>query len=301
MLDIVLFIFGIMAVGFLAKHFGLLPEGAYKPINDYVYYISMPALVFAKLAETHLGPEHLVLLLANLLPIAAMMLLVVALWKWKIVTPKMAAALLLTSFFGNIVYMGFPIVKLKFGASALSSAAIISAIYNFMIFGIGMLILSAIAGKKGNEGKKLVGNTIIISCLLGALFSLASIGLPPLLLKIIDTLGATTAPMALFSVGLFLHGKKIAKAPSSIALLCAFKLLLFPALFVASALILGLKGQPLQISFLEALMPVAVTNFVIAQKFGLDDELVAESVLASTIIAIPLLLGFDFLLALLAF
>ena len=301
MLDIVLLIFGIIALGFLARQARLIPENAYLAINDYVYYISMPALIFSKLAQVHLGPGELLLLAANTVPIAAMMVAVCALWKLRLVSNKLAAALLLTAFFGNIVYMGFPIIEMKFGSDALATAAIISFVYNFMIFSFGMLILSAMAGRKGGAfaRKKLLGNTIIISCLAGALFSLSGIALPGLLLQLFSTVGATTAPLALFSLGLFLHGQRLAKSPFALGLLCAFKLILFPAIFLSCALLLGFRGQPFQISLIEAFMPVAVTNFVIAQKFGLDSELVAESILASTLLSLPLLLGFDWLVGVL--
>ena len=190
---------------------------------------------------------------------------------------------------------------MKFGSDALATAAIISFVYNFMIFSFGMLILSAMAGRKGGAfaRKKLLGNTIIISCLAGALFSLSGIALPGLLLQLFSTVGATTAPLALFSLGLFLHGQRLAKSPFALGLLCAFKLILFPAIFLSCALLLGFRGQPFQISLIEAFMPVAVTNFVIAQKFGLDSELVAESILASTLLSLPLLLGFDWLVGVL--
>ncbi len=302
MLDIVLFIFGIMAAGFLARQFGLLPADSYKPLNDYIYYVSMPALIFAKLALVHLGLEHLPLLAANLIPITAMMVISVGIWKLRLCSRKLSAALLLTSFFGNIVYMGFPIVEMKFGADALSSAAIIAFVYNLMIFTIGMALLSRMSGSSDKEfaRKKLLGNTVVISCIAGFLVSVSGIALPSILTQIIGAVGATTAPLALFSIGFFLHGKKIAKAPSRVALLCAVKLLFFPSLFIATAALLGFGGQPFRISLLEALMPIAVTNFVIAQKFGLDSELVAESVLASTLLSIPVLLGFDYLSVLFA-
>ena len=302
MLDIVLFVFGIMALGYLSRQFGLLSPDSHKPINDYVYYVSMPLLIFSKLAQASLGPESFTLLLANAIPIAAMMALVLAAWKLKLVGNRMAAVLLLTSFFGNIIYMGFPLVQEKFGEAALAQAAIVSFVYNFMIFSIGFYLLSLMMDKKAVKAanRKLFSNTIIISCLAGAAFSVAGIPLPALLLKTIDAVGSTTAPLALFSVGLFLHGRKIAKAPSRIALICAVKLLLFPAIFAGAALLLGLRGGAFQVSLLEALMPIAVTNYVIAQKLGLDEELVAESVLASTLLSIPLLLGFGYLTGLFA-
>lgn len=299
MLETVVLVFGVIALGFLARHFGLLPKGAYRPINDYVYYVSMPLLIFVKLADTPLGAQQLSLAAASALPILACMGIVAILWKLRACSPKTCASLLLASFFGNIVYMGFPVLQMRFGEGAIADGAIISFVYNIILFTLGFALLGLMLSRRldGYALQKLARNTVIWACVAGAFFSLLSIKAPALLTGVLSSVGATTAPLALFSVGLFLHGRKLGGRPLHVAAMCALKLLLFPALFVASALLLGLSGRQFEISLLEAMMPLAVTNFVIAEKFGLDKGQMAEAVLASTLLSMPLLLGFDWLLA----
>jgi len=301
MLDIVIYMLGVFALGLMARHFALLDENAYGALNNYIYYVSMPALIFVKLVGTHLDSGYLLLIMGNALPILAMMLLVAAAWKFKALNPKMAGCLVITAFFGNIVYMGFPVAQFRFGEAALADASVIAFVYNFLIFSLGIGLVGLIAEKKSDKyaKSKIFGNTVIISCLLGALISLAQVQMPSQITHILEMVGGTTAPLALFSMGLFMYGKKIGKDPLNVAVLSVFKLAIFPALFIISSIILGLRGAGFELSFLEALMPIAVTNFVIAEKFDLDKEVVAEAILVTTLISIPVLLGFDWMLALL--
>ena len=301
MIEIVFAIFAVIALGYIARFFSLLPESAYKPLNDFVYYISMPLLIFTKLAGTNLGPEHLLLASANALPMLICFALVAILWKMRVCKPKVCALLLLASCFGNIVYMGFPAIQLRFGAGAIADGAIISLVTNLLMFTIGFALIGMMSGAKWGKLalEKITRNTIIPACVFGALFSLSGLVIPSALLDVLSSVGSTTTPLALFSMGLFIYGKKFGKNTVLVGAMSLAKLALFPAIFVSCALLLGLTGTHFDISLLEAMMPLAVTNFVIAEKFELDSEAMAQAVIVSTLLAIPFLLGFDYILPLL--
>ena len=136
-------------------------------------------------------------------------------------------------------------------------------------------------------------NALIFSCIIGAAVSVLGLVPPAWLTSLLTLLGGTTSPVALFSMGVFLYGQKLSTRYKELGLLTVFKLVLFPILVVASIRIFGLTGTPSGVSLLEALMPLAVTNFIIAEKFDLDAGLVAEAILLTTILCIPLLLGYD--------
>jgi len=299
MLDIVLIIFAVIAFGWLSRHFGILPAGSQKQFNDYIYYVSMPALILVKLMTTKIGSEYLVLLLANALPIVLIVGIVLALHRLKIFSSGLAGALLISCFFGNIIFMGFPIVEMRYGPSALADAAIITFVTNFLIFTLGLACIGLLSNKPWIKfaKEKLAKNTIIASCIIGAVVSLAGIQAPELLTNLLTFVGSTTSPLALFSMGLFLHGQKISARYTELAIMSAFKLVLFPALVLVSLYAFGLRGQLAGVSLLEAMMPLAVTNYVIAEKFDLDSKLVAEAIVVTTLLSIPLLLCFDLLSA----
>ncbi|MFA6580153.1 MAG: AEC family transporter, partial [Elusimicrobiota bacterium] len=207
--------------------------------------------------------------------------------------------LLLCSALGNTVYLGFPLTAMRFGEDAVSTASVVTSVQNLTVFTAGFAALALATGQgKGQAGKVLGGNILLWSSVLGGTLAFLGIRLHGPLEKMIALLGSGAAPLALFSLGMFLHGKPLGRRPWAVARLCAFKLLVFPALFLVCAKLFSLRGPGAGVSLLESLMPLAVTNFVLAQKLGLDEELVAESILASTLASIPILLAFDRLLAL---
>ncbi|MCX6771178.1 MAG: AEC family transporter [Candidatus Micrarchaeota archaeon] len=294
MLEPILVLVAMIALGFIARHFSLLGEGAEKELSGFVYYVSMPCLILVKLATTSLSGQHLSLILLNGAAIAVSIIAVCALYYAGIVKGKFASALLLCSFFGNVVFMGFPAAQAYFGEPAIADAAVIAFAYNFIIFTVGLLLLGIMSGKGRHEFsfRKLLGNTVLYSCVIGALVSISGIALPSILSDTLSLVGATTVPLALFAMGAFLYGKKLGQKMAQVAALFLAKMAFFPLVMLCLAFLFGMRGYVLQLSFLEALMPVAVTNFVIAREFSLDAALVAEATVATTLASLPLLFLF---------
>jgi len=302
MFDAILVLVAIIAFGFIARALSLVGEGAEKELSSFVYYVSMPCLILFKLASTPLTGQHLSLLLLNGAAIAVTIAVVCALYLLGIVKGKFAAALLLCSFWGNIIFMGFPAAQAYFGQPAIADAAVIAFIYNLIIFTAGILLLGWMAGKKGNDFsiRKLSTNTVLYSCVIGALLSVSGIQLPIVLSDTLSLVGATTVPLALFSMGAFLYGKKVGQKTHQVAILFAAKMALFPLVMLCLAFLFGMRGYVVQLSFMEALMPIAVTNFVVAREFSLDAQLVAEATVVTTLASLPLLFLFGPISAFLA-
>lgn len=106
-------------------------------------------------------------------------------------------------------------------------------------------------------------------------------------------LGATASPIALFALGGFLHGKLVKDKMGFVMLSSILKVIIFP-LFVAAISLLVFKSGDPKTAILLSSMPVAVTAFVISEKFRLDGALVGNAILVSTILSfliIPIVAG----------
>lgn len=291
MIELLLPVLLIMALGWLARQADALPKGVDRALNDYVYHIAMPALMLSKLAGTRLGEAHLQLILLNALPMAAFMGLALAAWKAGFVKARMAGALMVCGVFGNIGFLGFPVVERLMGADALAEAAIVLLAYNLFLFGAAFVALAWMTGKGDWKfvRDKLASNTIIHSCIVGIILSLSGLALPGPLADVAGALGGTTTPVALFAMGAFLHGRALKSDPKGLAAMGLAKMAVFPLLFLGAAWLMPLRGVALEVSFVEALMPIGVLNLTVAQKFGLDDKLVADAIVATTLAFVPLL------------
>ncbi|HAM35111.1 MAG TPA: hypothetical protein DEB40_10540 [Elusimicrobia bacterium] len=293
--------FAVVGLGWLARELKVLGPGAEKPFNDYLYYFAMPALILDKMTTAGLSGTDWRLVAANALPAIMVLLIVVGLWKAGALRVKLAGELLVTAAFGNTVYLGFPVVALRLGSPAVALAAAVTSVHYFVVFTLGIPAACWAAGRRGRGLARtmLFTNSILWSSLAGAALSFFGSRLPRPLDDVAALVGSSTAPLALFAVGAFLNGKRIGRDIGSLAAMSLGKLLVFPALAAGCLRLLGVSGLEAQVSLLEAMMPLAVTNFVIAQKLGLDEELVAEAILVSTLGAIPTLAGYDLLVRLL--
>jgi hypothetical protein len=233
------------------------------------------------------------LILANFIAIAAMMALVL-LASFLLKLPKaFTAMLLITSFYGNIIYMGYPVVQLAFGNEAVPIVVVVATVYNLIIFSAGLALLQYFTtGLKVSEiPKHLLMNPLLVSSAAGLAFGYFGIAIPTFLGDSLSLLGHVTAPLALFSMGIFLYGRNPLAGLRTNLAIAALKLVAFPFILIASAGMVGLVNIGLKVSLVEAAMPLAVTNFILATQYKLDSETVANAIVLTTILS-PLALAF---------
>ncbi|VVC02477.1 Membrane transport protein [Candidatus Burarchaeum australiense] len=301
MLGAIATIFLIMGFGFLARHFKIVGEGDYRILNNFVYNATLPAMIFISLydaGKTAFSAEAFgaiqTLIAANALAIFAMIAIVLAVSVLIKLPRKLTAVFLLAAFYGNILYMGLPLNQLSFGDASTPVVIIVVTIYNLIIFSIGLALLQIYSdGLDVSEiVRKIATNPLLLSSALGLVFMYGAFQLPSSFLDAVRLLGQATSPAALFGVGMFMYGKNpFAQLKLNLAI-SATKMLFFPLLFVAIARALSMTGMIYQVSLVEATLPLAITNFVLADHYKLDCELVAAAIVLTTILSpltVPLL------------
>ncbi len=290
----------VLAAGWLFRKYGIVEEGSEKAFNRYLYYLALPALIIVKIADTPLSGLGWRFLAANTLPLAAVMGLVWALWKAGAFDWKLARLLLIVSVLGNTVYLGFPVAAMRLGEQAIGYAAIAASIQNIFIFTFGFVVMTLICDGACPPGRflRLIGRNVVLwSSVAGLVIAAFGLSLPSLLHRVLSDIGKTTLPLSLFTIGVSLYGKKIARNIPRIALVSGFKLLLLPFFYIVFAGWAGFTGLVSKVTFIEIVTPVAVLNYIIALEFDFDSELVSQSILFSTLAFFPLLYLYDWALS----
>ncbi|MFH1054696.1 MAG: AEC family transporter [Candidatus Altiarchaeota archaeon] len=295
-LSAIVSVFIVIGVGWLARHLRVVGAGDYGKFNSFIYYVTLPALMFISLVEAgSTSFADLPLILSNACAIIAMMALVVVASVLLRLPRKLASVLLITAFFGNVVYMGYPVVELALGREAVPVVVIVSTIYTIIIFslGIAMLEYSSMRMKLSEILRRLLFNPLLISVLAGLGFLYLSLQLPVVLSTSLSLIGHVTAPLALLSLGIFMHGRNpLANIRLNLSV-AALKMAVFPLLYIAFARLFGLRGLGFEVSLIEAAMPIAVTNFVLADQYKLDAELVSSAIVLTTLLSPIALLLFN--------
>jgi len=296
-LQIVLPVFLIILVGYLAGKSKVVKPGHIDALNDFAYYIALPALIITSFWQINFLQKGLSEIIGyNFLALALFAFLLMLGLNLFNIDKKTKAALFLSSLVGNTIYIGFPIGRQAFGGDNFAIVAGVGAIH--LVLGTFLGVMAAMHWTQKHENLKLYlkeffTNPLILSLIAGIILSFApGFGKTETILKnTLSMLAATASPVALFALGCFLS-QRSHKIPFSLrAVPVILKLMVFP-LFVF--LILKKFGQvsgPTNISSFLAAMPTAVSTFVIAEKFGLDEKLVADSLLITTALSVITLTG----------
>ena len=171
-------------------------------LNKYALWIGFPALVIASLMQLDLSQQsYSRLIVTNSVYIVICMLLVFPISKIFRFSLLVKRSLFMVLSFGNVAYLGIPVLNNAFGDSILPVAAIISAVYVFWLFSLG-IILVEIHGETRLNGKKLLfsllKNPLLISVLAGLFIVIFGIKLPGMIEKTILLFSGSVTAVFLF-------------------------------------------------------------------------------------------------------
>ncbi len=197
-------------------------------------------------------------------------------------------ALTLVCGLGNTAFIGFPMIEALRGREGMKLALVADQLGCFLALAIGGTIVAALySGKKASAQevtRKVLTFPPFVSLVVGIVAALLG-GWPQPVDSILDRLGATLVPIALFSVGLqfrlqFQHGQAAA-----VLLALGWKLALAPLLIWLAGLALGVSDAILTIAVLESAMAPMISAAILAEQNDLEPQL------ANTVLGIGIVLS----------
>ncbi len=255
-------------------------------VTRLVFNIGTPALIIASLssAEIDAGSVGRTMLAAALVMIAM-----------AAATPLMARLLgrdwrviLAPMMYPNTGNMGLPVVLYAFGSAGFAFGITVMVTVSLFQFTVGSVMAS-----QGNALKTLARTPTVYAIVFSLGLLLTDTSLPRWLDNSVDLISGLTVPLMLITLGVSLASIQVRSLKSGVG----FSLVRIP---VAAGLawgigaLLGLPPLAQSILVLQMSMPVAVFNYLFAQKAGREPAYVASLVFCSTLMALfylPLLLA----------
>lgn len=294
----------LVVVGIIATKARIITEGAKKGIADIVFDVTLPLLIITTFARIDMTPEimfnsGLVFLFAYFA--LAVMYGIGDLSAWIMhLRGNQRAVFINHHMFGNIVFLGFPLMDALFpGGEGLLYAAVFQLASNSVMWTFGVWVfLKGKGGKKKDVWKNML-NPNTIAFFAGLLIMFFNVKFPDVIYEPLHGLGKSTIYLSMLYIGAMLvqtRVRGILKKPH-VFLLTFNKLLLVPVILAITINLLtyllfpGFGDIARKVVILEASMPCMATIVVMANKFGSDDSLATENVFVSTIfsiISIPL-------------
>jgi malonate transporter len=278
--------FAVLLCGMLAARLRLLDAKGLFGLNTFVFWFSLPALLFQKVAATpfdrltdpwlYLAYEGSVLILYALVYAAARFGAGLA------VAPSAMCAFVAA--WGNVGYMGVPLLSAGYGEHGVLPAVLAVVLDTLILQSITILLLEADGAGKGGLGtvaRAVVRNPLIIAVFAGGMVAGLGIALPLPIVGLLSLLGPAAASGALFALGATLRPSALAADKRLVSATVAAKLLLLPAIAWAGFALVPVPGDLRAPLLLTTALPTAASVFVIAQRYGVLERPVAAIVFAS--------------------
>ncbi len=291
-------VFVLILLGYLFRRWHFPGDDFWVQAERFTYYVLFPAMLIFKLGQARVSPsaygDILILIVAMLV---AMTLLLAALqWIWRWPGPVFSSV-----FQGGIrfnSYVALAVAGMLLGDEGLSLIAIAVAVKVPLLNLLCILMFSLVAGNGAVRLKPvvraIVSNPLIIGSVVGMVWSYFQIGFHPLVAGILEPLSDLALPLGLMTVGAGLQLKALRGASMPFLVSSTAKLVVFPLLTAALAMLLGMEGVMVQVIVLLAALPTATSSYILARQLGGDAPLMAGIISGQTLLAmvtIPLLLG----------
>lgn len=187
--------------------------------------------------------------------------------------------------FGNVTFMGFPVISAIYGDLGIFYASCFNLIYHILMFSYGLMIFDNGDGKF--QLKKLF-NPGLIATLIGFVFFSTSIKLPYILFRPMQWVGDMTIPLALIVVGCSLARMKFKEIVNEKIIwgYAIERLLIFPVILLVVLKFFGVTDHLLVVPVVILATPAPLTSSVLAKLYGGNEEIANKSILLTNFLAI---------------
>lgn len=274
-IEVVFPVFAIVALGyFLAR----AKQIDIPTISEIVVNVSSPCLVYTSVAKREIvASEWLVIGGAATAIVLGNGLMMLA---YQRVSRVRMRGLFLPAMFMNTGNMGLPFALLAFGAAGLDKAIIFFITVVMINFSLGIFIA------KGEGGlREIFRLPLIYAAFAGLASSVSGTMLPKFLMTPVSMLADVAIPLMILNLGIQLRSLRVSELRHAVA---GVGIRMGGGFLLAAAFVLmfGVTGLSSRIIFLDSLMPPAVFNVVLAQKYGADPDAVASTIVLGTLLSV---------------
>jgi len=294
-LNLALPFFGLILIGFVAGKLRQIPDTGLAWMSWFIIYAALPALFYRLLAKTPFDqfaqPRFIVATtLATFSAFCLAFAIGYAMRRGHVAEATIAG---LAGSFGNIGYMGPGLALSTLGPDAAAPVALINCFDTLLLFSLTPLLM-AVAGARKSLGAaireaawRIMTHPFLLATGLGALSAALHLELPVALDRLLQFLQNAAAPCALFTLGVVVALRPLARMPWEVPFLATVKLAFHPAMVLLLMSLLGpFTAAWTSTAVLMAALPPALNVFILAQHYDSWVAQASGSVLFGTLISV---------------
>ncbi|TVU63865.1 AEC family transporter [Paenarthrobacter nitroguajacolicus] len=297
-------VWAIILVGMFVGRRGILGENARSVLSSLTFFVASPALLFETLSKAKLHDVFAASLLVTAVGavITGLLFFLIAKFWLKRSMPE-ALMSSMSSSLANSANLGIPIAVFVLG-----DASYVAPLLIFQLAFFTPLYLMALDASTSSHRTTplrfllmIVRNPMIVGSALGLLVAGTGFQVPTLILEPIHLIGGAAIPAMLMAFGMSLNGSKPLQKSTGrrldTLLASGFKLIVHPTIaYLFARFALGMDGHALFAVVVTSALPTAQNVFVAANRYQAGITVAKDTVLITTIVAVPAMIAVALLL-----
>ncbi len=291
-----------MVLGYFLHRTPLLDDNFANKLNNFVFKAALPVQLFKNLAESDFytvwdGSMVLFCFVVSLASILIMLGL-----SFTLRDRSLRAEFTQAGYRSSQALMGAALLENIYGTTGPLALILIGAVPLYNVAAVTMLTLMGPEGGRLDRKtilkalKGIVTNPIILGIVVGLLWALLEIPQPVIFRRAVEEFSATATPLGLIALGASIDLKKAVGCLKPTLVCSTFKLVVFAALFLPLAILLGCRGELLVAMLVMLGSPTTVSCFSMARSMGHEGVLTSSTVMLTTIFSAFTFTGWLYLL-----
>lgn len=283
-----LILFAILFVGFAASKARLLPEGASRVLSDLVVNIACPATTLYAVATSSRALSNAsvgMILLVTAIVYGVVILFAGLCTRLFRVPEGQRGIYRFMLVFGNVGFLGYPVVQALFGSDAVFAASMYNLVFQMLCFTYGV---AQISGEKQKLSWRTLTAPMIVASVLALVLYLVDFPFPPMVTRVLGYLDRITAPTSMLIIGCALSACSLRELLTQwrVYVWCALKLVVIPVcVWLALRLVIH-DTLILHVMVVMSALPVATNATLLCAKYDGDQATAASGVFLSTLLSV---------------
>lgn len=293
--DLILPVFAVILTGMIVGYTGYLSRALSDALIHFAYNIAMPALLIVTIAQE---PARLLINWRFLVAFGGGSLLCFIV-VFGIMSLRVSRSLSSRTMHGmaasmtNTGFVALPVLQAIYGPRAVLPAAIATVFVAVVMFPVAVILLE-LGQRDAHDSrpapmitvKHIVLNPMVISTLIGMLWSILGLRTPGPVRAYLAILADALTPCALFAIGLGLSIDGLRANIGRASLLSAVKLVIMPMMVYGLSVSLGLDPLYTIAAVICGAVPTAKTVYILAGEYHCEEMMVASTVSMTTLASV---------------
>lgn len=295
----------IILVGMFVGRRNILGENARNVLSALTFFVASPALLFETLSKAKLHDVFAAPLLVTAVGALTTALLCFGIVRFALKRPAPEALISsMSASLANSANLGIPVAVFVLG-----DASYVAPLLIFQLAFFTPTYLMALDATTSTHRTTPLGfvlmilrNPMIVGSALGLVVAGTGWQVPPLVMEPIHLIGGAAIPAMLIAFGMSLNGSRPLQAAGGrrldTLLASFFKLIVHPLVaYLFARFVLGMQEQALFAAVVTAALPTAQNVFVAASRYRTGVTVAKDTVLITTVVAVPAMIAVALLLA----